>query len=300
MHIQLQRGAVGLWALMLPAAAFAGLDIVVVEAAPPACLACPSTIDVPGGPTVLGDAGGPAAERPPVPQVIAPFTIAQAEITVGEIRRFEASSGQRIARGCWIWTPEGRMRFRDAAYWGDPGYAVSDDMPASCLNWEDAVAYTEWLTAEDPGATWRLPTEAEFEYLSRAGRPEPYPWDGGLAAICEQVNGADASSRFRWRNTACEDGAPVPISVTAFPVNAYGVSHVIGNVWEWVADCYNETHSGAPTDGSVRETGLCASRVLRGGSWDDPVENLRASYRVAIPKDRRQANIGFRPVREVD
>ncbi len=292
------RVGAALLALSVPAAA--GLDIAVPLPEVPVCEVCPTTVLVPGGAALLGSAAGPAEERPEVDQVIAPFVMAQGEITVGDLRTYETQTGLTIPRGCWVWTAEGRMRFRDDAYWGAPGFDVTDDSPAACLSWNDAVAYTAWLSTEDTGGTWRLPSEAEFEYAARAGKGVDYPWPDGLAGICAAVNGADADSRFRWRNTACADGSEAPVPASAFPANGFGLSHMIGNLWEWTQDCFNPSHRGAPGDGSARITGNCDSRMLRGGSWDDPVENLRASYRVGIPRDRRQANVGFRPVRVAD
>jgi formylglycine-generating enzyme required for sulfatase activity len=262
------------------------------------CPACPRTLRIPGGETVLGSDYS-SAERPRMPQTIAPFYMSAAEITVGEMRRFEEATGQRIRRSCFVWTQEGRLRSRDGAYWGAPGFDVTDDHPAACINWDDAQAYVAWLNSEDPNGGWRLPTEAEFEYATRAGTVTSYPWEGGAEALCRQVNGAGAESMFRHRNRACDDGYATPVPANVFPVNAFGLSHMIGNLWEWTADCWNGSHRGASPDGSARTSGNCDSRVLRGGSWDDPAENLRAAYRVAIPKNRRQANVGFRVARDV-
>lgn len=261
------------------------------------CPVCPRTVRVEGGDTVLGSRDGTPAERPEHRQVIAPFRMASSEITVGEIRRFERMTGRRIPRGCWVWQSDGRMRFSPGAYWGAPGYDVTDASPAACLNWDDARAYVVWLNGQNPSGGWRLPSEAEFEHAARAGSASAYPWSGGAEAACDFANGADAASMFRWRNAGCEDGARQTAAAGAFPANAFGLHHMIGNLWEWTADCWNADHRGAPADGRARTTGLCSSRVLRGGSWDDPVENLRAAYRVGIPGDRRQANVGFRPAR---
>ena len=265
----------------------------------PNCPSCPETVLVPGGATIMGDAEGTPAERPEVAQTIPAFHMAKTEITVGDIRRYEAATGRRIPRSCFVWTAEGRLRKRDGAYWGAPGFEISDASPAACISWEDAQNYLEWLNSEDAQGGWRLPTEAEFEYAARAGQTGDYAWLGGLQYICANVNGADASSRFRWRNPACTDGAAVTAPAEGFPPNGFGLTHMIGNLWEWTADCWNASHKGAFADGRARTRGTCASRVLRGGSWDDPVENLRSAYRVGIPRTRRQANVGFRLVRDV-
>lgn len=263
------------------------------------CAVCPETVTVPAGDTIMGSDTGTAAEKPEVAQQIASFQMTRAEITVGDIRRYEAATGRQIPRGCFVWTAESRLRSRADAYWGAPGHAVTDASPAACLSWEDAQAYVDWLNEEDSSGGWRLPSEAEFEYAARAGLAGDYPWDGGAAAVCENANGADASSRFRWRNRACRDAAAQTAHAEAFPANAFGLHHMIGNLWEWTADCWNGSHRGARADGLPRTNGTCASRVLRGASWDDPIENLRAPYRVGIPSTRRQANVGFRLVKDL-
>ncbi|WP_165905318.1 SUMF1/EgtB/PvdO family nonheme iron enzyme [Rhodovulum euryhalinum] len=268
---------------------------------PPArdCDTCPSLVLVPGGETVLGtaDAQAPATEKPATPQTLAPFQMAEHEVSVGLVRRYESATGRAIPRGCYVWTADGRMRMDRAAYWGAPGYAVTDESPAACLSWEDAVRLAAWLNEEVPGAGYRLPSEGEFEFALKADGEGPYPWEGGAGAACAHANAADAASRFRWRNDACEDGAPDIAARGAFPANAYGVHDLTGNLWEWTADCWNDSHRGAPADGRARTDGLCSSRVLRGGSWDDPLANLRVTYRVGIPASQRQANVGMRVVR---
>lgn len=273
-------------------------SLVLVTPTQTTCTVCPRMVQMREGDTVLGSERG-GAEGPRTNQTIATFEIAAAEISVGDMRSFEEATGTRTGRSCFIWTPEGRLRSRDGAYWGAPGFDVTDDHPAACVSWDDAMAYVDWLNAEDPRGGWRLVSEAEFEYAARGTLDADYPWPGGLSAICQRVNGAGAESRFRHRNMACDDGTEAPVPAGAFPVNPYGLSHMIGNLWEWTADCWNGSHRGATVDGAARMTGNCSSRVLRGGSWDDPPENLRVSYRVGIPKTRRQANVGFRVARDL-
>lgn len=263
------------------------------------CAVCPRVVRIPGGETLIGsDRGG--AEGPVTSQVIAPFWLSASEITVGELRRFEDATGREITRSCFVWTESGRLRSRDGAYWGAPGFDVTDTHPAACLSWDDAQDYIDWLNAEDPRGGWRLPTEGEFEFAARAGKRTDYPWPGGAEALCARANGAGAESRFRHRNTACDDGTEPPVPAGTFPINPFGLSHMIGNLWEWTEDCWNGSHRGAAPDGSARTSGTCSSRVLRGGSWDDPADNLRSAYRVGIPKTRRQANVGFRVARDID
>lgn len=263
------------------------------------CEVCPQVVRIPGGETLLGsDRGG--AEGPETPQTIAPFLLSTTEITVGELRRFEDATGRQTTRSCFVWTEAGRLRSRNGAYWGAPGFDVTDAHPAACLSWDDAQDYVAWLNAEDARGGWRLPSEAEFEFAARAGKRTDYPWPGGAEALCARANGAGAESRFRHRNTTCDDGTEPPVPAGTFPINPFGLSHMIGNLWELTEDCWNGSHRGASTDGAARTTGTCSSRVLRGGSWDDPADNLRSAYRVGIPKTRRQANVGFRVARDIN
>ena len=261
------------------------------------CSRCPAFVSLPGGTFRMGSSTGEAtaAEGPVTMIDLPPFAMSVGEITVAEYRRFVENSGYRPAGGCYVWTSAGKMRFQGEAGWAAPGFAVSDDMPAACVNWQDAEAYAQWL-GKTTGQKVRLPSEAELEYAIRAGRTDDYPFDDTAAGACAAVNAADASSRFAWRNKACDDGYPELAPAGHFPPNAYGLLAVTGNLWEWAADCWAPSLNEARANGAARTGGACESRALRGGSWDDPVKNLRSAYRVGIPATRRQANVGFRVV----
>ena len=236
------------------------------------------------------------AEKPVVDVVIARFRLLRDEVTVRDFRLFVVTSDHQMSSGCYVWTQSGRMRWRDTASWENPGFPVSDDTPVACVNWHDAQAYLAWLNRSGGGGAYRLPSEAEFEYAVRAGTIGEYPFEGGAEAACLHANAADVSSRFRWRNTACNDGHAAVAKASELKPNAYGLTGMLGNLWEWTADCWNPSHHGVSVAAPARQTGQCDSRVLRGGSWDDPFANLRSSYRVGIPAKRRQANVGFRVV----
>ena len=251
---------------------------------------------IPPGRFIMGSDTN-AAEQPLVEVGLPSFTMSRTEITVGHFREFVDISGYAPEAGCYVWTENGRLRFRKNANWSAPGFETTEDMPVACVNWQDAAAYADWLGLV-LGKSVRLPSEAELEYAIRAGTTGAYPFAGGAETACEAVNAADASSVFKWRNTACDDGFPQAAEVTALPSNAFGLTGATGNLWEWAADCWSPTHKGASQTGTARTTGQCDSRVLRGGSFDDPIENLRSAYRVGIPAKRRQANVGFRVVLE--
>lgn len=267
------------------------------------CPDCPAMVPVPGGTFTMGSPknNGWTEEGPAHEVTVAPFLMARTETTMREFRAFVERSGHKVRGGCYLWTRAGKLRQNKSATartaWKDmPGNG--DGLPVACVSWTDAQAFVRWLNQRVPGAPYRLPSEAEFEYVLRAGGDTAYPWGAAKAAACAAGNGADAASRFKWRNKTCDDGHPDIAPAAMYPANPFGLHDLVGNLWEWTADCWNGSHRGATGDARARDTGTCNSRVLRGGSWDDPVKNLRATYRVGIPYLRRQQNVGFRVVRD--
>ncbi len=165
--------------------------------------------------------------------------------------------------------------------------------PVINVSWWDALAYAEWLS-EQTGKDYRLPTEAEWEYAARSGSTTRYPW--GDEASHEKANyGTDhCCSGFvegadQWLKTA---------PVESFPVNAFELHDMHGNVWEWAEDCWHDNYQGAPANGSAwQDGGDCSGRVLRGGSWDNFPRYLRSAYRNRNTSNATNFNLGFRLAR---
>ena len=168
----------------------------------------------------------------------------------------------------------------------------SDEHPV-CVKWDDAQAYVKWLS-ERSGNEYRLLSEAEWEYVARAGTSTSSYWNtywgGADRGQCRNANGADQGAGFAF-GMRCDDGYATTAPVGSFERNAFGLHDVLGNLWEWTQDCWNESYSGAPTDGSAWESGDCDRRVARGGSWG---HLLRSALRA--PFDR-YVNIGIRVAR---
>lgn len=166
-------------------------------------------------------------------------------------------------------------------------FGMDDSAPVSGISWNDAVAYTRWLSAQT-GKTYRLATEAEWEYAAAAGTdPQYWYWGHTPQPGMAQCFGCSP------------DLKPVkPVDVGSFAPNAFGLYDTAGNVAEWVQDCYLPNYDGAPADGSAREAGECADRVVRGGSYDVPPKSIRAARRDKWPAARGHESIGFRVVRE--
>ena len=157
--------------------------------------------------------------------------------------------------------------------------------PVIDVSWDQAQDYVEWLSLET-GATYRLPSEAEWEYAARAGSATKYSWGneiGANRANCDNDHCGD-----QWKHTA---------PVGSFPPNGFGLYDMHGNVREWVEDCWNGSYAGAPSDGVAWVSGDCAERVLRGGSWFSDPRDLRAANRYRYPSGHRFDNVGFRVAR---
>ena len=258
-------------------------------------------VSIPGGTFQMGDLSGEGQEwGKPVRSVMVPaFKLGKHEVTVGQFRSFVEATGYRTDaernadgnEGCYIfigdnWTP-GRS-------WRSPGYSVGDDQPVVCVSWNDAQAFIEWLNGET-GGSYRLPTESEWEYAVRAGTTTKYHFGNDESRLCRYGNFADRSTNFDWRNESCSDGVGErTATVGRYQPNSYGLYDMHGNVWEWVGDCWNESYSGAPSNGSAWENGDCNQRVLRGGSWGIPPAYLRSAFRLTNDRAGRANDLGFR------
>jgi formylglycine-generating enzyme required for sulfatase activity len=227
-----------------------------------------------------------------------PLAVQKYNVTRGEFAAFVADTGYAPSDGggCNTYV-NGGFKKNVSADWRSPGFDQSDDDPVVCVNFNDAVAYTRWLT-QKTGHHYRLPTEAEFEYAVRAGGTTSYWWGPEIGvghANCDGCSGAPGLKRTTPGGT--------------FPPNGFGLYDMSGNVWKWLADCWNRTYDGAPSDGSAWESGNCAMRVRRSGSWFNLTApkagdyrepgRLRAASRFGSIPDLRYSSFGFRVVRDL-
>jgi formylglycine-generating enzyme required for sulfatase activity len=160
------------------------------------------------------------------------------------------------------------------------------------VSWDEITQqYLPWLSRKT-GKTYRLLTEAEWEYVARADTATPFWWGSSIASSQANYDGNytyGAGSKDEYR------GKTVPVD--SFKPNPWGLYNVHGNVWEWVQDCGNGSHNGAPTDGSAWTTGDCGHRVVMGGAWFDYPWGLRAASRGRYSTDDRSYGLGFRLAR---
>lgn len=177
-------------------------------------------------------------------------------------------------------------------HWDGPCPLPDDDgfgggrRPVTNVSWEDARTYVDWLS-RSTGQSYRLLSEAEWEYAARAGSTTTYPWGGDPGVGKANCDGCGS----QWDNTST---APAG----SFEANAFGLHDMPGNVWEWVEDCFADSYSaGQPTTGDAFSPPECTMRVNRGGSWSTTVSRLRSANRLgAVPSDTVQA-LGFRIAR---
>jgi formylglycine-generating enzyme required for sulfatase activity len=164
--------------------------------------------------------------------------------------------------------------------------------PKTYVSWDDAKAYVARL-AKQTGKPYRLLSEAEWEYVARAGTTTAFWW--GYSISKEQAQYLDPGVEKLLRGGWQFDRGPV--TVNSFKPNPWGLYQVHGNVFEWTEDCWNETYSGAPADGSAWTTGDCNFHVVRGGSFDDDEDKLRSAYRRQLATVDAFKHVGFRVAR---
>lgn len=258
------------------------------------------------------DYSGRATEVPPHRVAIAsPVAISRLEITVAQFRRFVESSGYRtdaeLQGYSYAWVNDVEMRL-DGKNWRHDyrGNPAAERDPVIHVSQRDAQAYARWLSAVS-GANYRLPSESEFEYAARAGTDSLLPWSGGTPP--------EGAGNFRgerdvppagWRSA--QDLRPVPgygdgyfgpAPVGSFAKNRYGFADTLGNVAEWVGDCFHDDYAAKGGAQSARRDGDCAEATVRGSAWSFDARLLRLSYRRGRPATYSSNTLGFRVARDI-
>ena len=225
-----------------------------------------SMVLIPGGTFRMGDGAGSghSSQRPVHEVAIRSFMLGRQEVT------FAQWDACVFDGGCGSYRPDDRG-------WG------RGMRPVVNVAWEDVQAFIVWLNARTGGG-YRLPTEAEWEYAARAGTLTEYAW--GDATGHNRANCDDCGSQWDDEQTA---------PVGRFPANAWGLHDMHGNVDEWLTDCWHENYKGAPDDGSAWvHGGDCGWRVMRGGAYAFPPDDLRSASRGWATRLTSGTWLGFR------
>lgn len=220
------------------------------------CDDCPEMAVLAAGSFTMGAAGQPRTS-PPHAVTLRGFAIGRHEVTQGQWKAVMGTNPSRFA-GC------------------------GDGCPVENIDWHEAGEFAKRLSIKT-GKTYRLPSEAEWEYACRAA---------GQHDFC----GSDNAAQVAWYGD--EYGSPHPVGQKQ--ANTWGLHDMSGNVWEWIQDCNHASYEGAPADGSAWETSDCASRVLRGGSWLSGPQYGRATLRFSFKPGFRAGDFGLRVVRELE
>ncbi len=172
----------------------------------------------------------------------------------------------------------------------DQGWGRAD-RPVINVSWDDAQEYVAWLSKKT-GKSYRLLSEAEREYVARAGTTTQFWWGNVIS-----TDRANYDGTYTHAGSQKGEYRAKTVPVKSFQPNPWGLYQVHGNVWEWVQDCFVDSYKTAPTDGSAIATGDCSVRVLRGGSWYNYPQYLRAADRGRYTTSYRNYDLGFRLAR---
>ncbi len=232
------------------------------------CPACPALVELPRGEFTMGSNTDDPSERP------------AHRVAIGRafaIGKYEVTNEQWAA--CVAAAACAKLPGDDAA---------AKNAPARDLSWDDARQYVQWL-GKTTGKSYRLPTEAEWEYAVRGGTTTRYWWGAQMVPGKANCKGCGEP----WN----QDG---PANVGSFAPNPYGLYDMNGSVWEWVADCWHSTYKGAPDDGRAWDQANCRTRVIRGGSWREGADYMLSSTRFKYDAGVRHSQNGFRVARDAD
>lgn len=282
------------------------------------CSTCPELVTVPAGSFQMGSPPGEperegltesnAEDERPVHVVTfaKPLAIGKYEVTRAEYAAFVADTKRVDGDKCWVLAGPGQgapQVFEETAgkTWRDPHFQQTDREPVVCVNWDEAKAYAEWLSAKT-GKHYRLPTDAEWEYAARGGVDGARHWGDGRDEACQYANVRDATfsaaTQLKDDLFNCDDKFAHAAPVGSFKPNAYGLYDMIGNAAEWTADCHTADYRRAPADGSALPDKSGCLRAFRAGGFSNTPSAQRSANRVRSPADSRRSNLGFRVVRE--
>ena len=238
--------------------------------------ACPQMVVIPAGSFLMGSKPGEGNDddehgadgRQVKVTLPAPLLVSKFEVTFAQWDACVDSGG------CGKYRPDDQK-------WG------RGQRPVINVSWVDIQRYLNWLSRKT-GNNYRLLSEAEWEYVARAGSQTKYAWGDDIGK--NKANCEGCGSQWDYKQTA---------PVGSFSANQFGVHDMHGNVWEWVEDCYKDRYKGAPTDGRAKSTENCDDRVLRGGSWGDDPPYLRSANVFSNGPGSRFSNNGFRVARSL-
>jgi formylglycine-generating enzyme required for sulfatase activity len=243
-------------------------------------------------------------------RITKPFYLGTYHVTRGQFRQFVKDSGDKTdaekeyKRGAAGWDAEKKTiaetDFDKIYSWRNAGFPQTDEHPVVNVSWNDAVAFCKWLSKKE-GKTYRLPTEAEWEYACRAGTTTRYHSGDAPETLAKVANVADATAKAKfpeWKWTIkASDNYVFTSPVGQFKPNAFGLYDMHGNAWQWCADWYGKDYYGKSPADDPKGPDTGGTRVLRGGSWNYIPLIANSAFRDTNSPDIRNCITGFRVVR---
>jgi sulfatase modifying factor 1 len=242
-------------------------------------------------------------------RITKPFLLGQHEVTVGQFRQFTQDAGYKTSaetdgKGGWGYNAQtGICSGRHPQFnWRDPGFPQTDDHPVLNVTWFDATAFCDWLSKKE-GKTYRLPSEAEWEYACRAGTSTRYfhgDDPAGLPRVARLINatGDKEFAHVDQQVNFLKPGESFTAKIGSYRPNAWGLYDMLGNVWEWTNDWYDEDYYARSPGSNPTGADIANVKVRRGGAWNTFPLYARPAYRNWNTRGTRCLNLGFRVVRE--
>jgi formylglycine-generating enzyme required for sulfatase activity len=236
-------------------------------------------VKIPEGCFVMGDTHGDGQgdEKPLHEVCIDVFFIGRYEVTNSQYRKF-------------------RPDHNSGSYEGNN--LNDNNQPVTSVTWNDAAEYAKWLSKKS-GRSFRLPTEAEWEYVARGGNNGRNYWGDNPDIACKNANGADLTAKKQWSDwttTECSDSYKVSAPVGSFQPNGYGVHDIMGNAWEWTNDWYDAEYYFESPGKNPQGPKYGKLKIPRGGGWMNASECVRVADRNGFLPNFSINFLGFRLV----
>lgn len=236
-------------------------------------------VAVPSGCFTMGDTHGDGQgdEKPLHEVCVNGFLAGKYEVTNGQYRQF-------------------RPDHNSGSYEGND--LNGDNQPVTGVTWYAAKEYAQWLSKLS-GKVFRLPTEAEWEYIARGDNPGRNYWGDDPDAACKSANGADLTAKSQWSDwttTECSDRYKVSAPVGRFQPNSYGIYDIMGNAWEWTNDWYDAEYYVDSPKSNPQGPSSGKLKIPRGGGWMNASECVRVADRNGFAPDFNILFLGFRLV----
>jgi formylglycine-generating enzyme len=260
----------------------------------------PETVIIKGGIFQMGSNEGDSDEKPIHAVTVDSFGMGKYEVTNVQFCQFLNEKGNQTVDGTdWIkldgrWNEEKcRIVKNGDRYSVEPGF---ENYPVIFISWDAATAYCQWLSNKT-GKTYRLPTEAEWEYAAGNGRKHTkYSWGNSGPTTSKGGNVADEALKKNFPKwavfTGYNDGYVMNAPVGSFAGNDFGLFDMTGNIWEWCSDWDGPYKDGKQVNPTGALTGT--KRVIRGGGWLGSPEASRVADRYSDIPDHRGHSMGFR------